>query len=351
MVRVRLKFVVEDIDRHGNVRRYFRQKGRPKIRLRGEPGSDEFNLAYQNALAGIQEERRKVGQPKPGSFGHLCLAYCASITFARLDVSTRNWRRRALEEICENEGDKPVALMQPRHVRRLRDQKADKPGAARNRLKALQALFRWATEEELAPHNPTIGVQSISYTSRPHHTWTLDEVEAFERRHPVGTKAHLAMALMLYTSWRREDAVRLGPQHIVEFKLEDGSKQKRIRYRQAKNEDRKPVDMDIPLHTELAQIIGATPSTHMTFLVTEYGRPYSVNGFGNKFKDWCRQANLPHCSAHGLRSATAARLAELGATPHEIMAITGHQTLDEVERYTRAAQRRKLADSAMSKLK
>lgn len=33
------------------------------------------------------------------------------------------------------------------------------------------------------------------------------------------------------------------------------------------------------------------------------------------------------------------------------MAITGHQTLEEVERYTRAARRRVLADSAMEKLR
>lgn len=137
----------------------------------------------------------------------------------------------------------------------------------------------------------------------------------------------------------------------METKLADGTLQKRIEYRQAKNEDRNPVDMDIPLHAELAKIIDATPSGHLTFLVTEFGKPHTANGFGNRFKDWCRQANLPHCSAHGLRSATAARLAEVGATPHEIMAITGHQTLEEVERYTRTAGRRVLADSAMERLK
>jgi integrase/recombinase XerD len=95
----------------------------------------------------------------------------------------------------------------------------------------------------------------------------------------------------------------------------------------------------------------ATPSGHLTFLVTDYGKPFTANGFGNRVKDWCRQANLPHCSAHGLRKAAATRLAEQGATPHEIMAITGLRTLEEAERYTRAANMAKLADSAMAKLK
>jgi integrase len=120
---------------------------------------------------------------------------------------------------------------------------------------------------------------------------------------------------------------------------------------QAKNEHRDPVDMDIPLHPDLAEAIFHHAARHMTFLVTEYGKPFTSNGFGNALKDWCRQANLPHCSAHGLRKATAARLAERGATPHEIMAITGHRTLAEVERYTRAARQAGLADSAMAKLK
>jgi integrase/recombinase XerD len=120
---------------------------------------------------------------------------------------------------------------------------------------------------------------------------------------------------------------------------------------QAKNEHRNPIDVDIPVHPDLQRSLDAAPSGHLTFLVTEFGKPHSPNGFGNKFKDWCREAGLPHCSAHGLRKAAAARLAERGATAHEIMAITGHQSLEEVERYTRAAQRRTLADSAMAKLK
>jgi len=86
-------------------------------------------------------------------------------------------------------------------------------------------------------------------------------------------------------------------------------------------------------------------------LVTEYGKSFSSNGFGGKFKDWCRQANLPHCSAHGLRKATAARPAEFGSTPHEIMSITGHRTLEEVDEYTRAAQMEALSDTAMARLK
>ena len=136
--------------------------------------------------------------------------------------------------------------------------------------------------------------------------------------------------------------MRFGRQHI-----RDG----RLRYTQAKNEHRKPVELDIPVHPDLAATIEATPSNNLTFLVTAYGKPFTPAGFGNRFRQWCNEAGLPHCSAHGLRKATAARLAERGATTREIMAVTGHQTLEEVERYTRAAQQAVLADSAMQKLR
>jgi integrase/recombinase XerD len=146
----------------------------------------------------------------------------------------------------------------------------------------------------------------------------------------------------IYTGGRREDAVRLGPQHV---------RNRRIRFRQAKNEHRTPIDIDIPLHPELEATIAAVPSGHLTFLVTEFGRPFTPAGFGNWFRDQCDQANLHHCSAHGLRKATAAALAEAGATAHEIAAVTGHTSLEEIERYTRAARKKRLADSAMARLK
>jgi site-specific recombinase XerD len=86
----------------------------------------------------------------------------------------------------------------------------------------------------------------------------------------------------------------------------------------------------------------------MTFLVTEFGRPFTPAGFGNWFRDQCDKANLHHCSAHGLRKATAAALAEAGATAHEIAAVTGHMSLEEIERYTRAARKKKLEGLALS---
>jgi integrase/recombinase XerD len=344
MVKIRLKFLVEDLDRHGNVRLYVRLPGKPKVRIKERFGTDEFIAAYHAAMAGKLDAPRQAGTAKRGSFRHLCQLYYASTAFTSKDLSTQSWQRRALDGMCMQHEDKPVALMQAKHVRKLRDELTSTPAAANIRLKALKALFAWACEEQddLAPHDPTLGVKKLKYVTQGHHTWTLEEIKQYKSRHPLGTKARLAMDLLRFTTGRREDAVRFGPQHI---------RNGRVQFRQAKNEHRNPVDIDIPLHSELKASIDATPSGHLTFLVTAYGKPFTPAGFGNAMRDWCDQANLLHCSAHGLRKATPTQMAEEGATPHELMAITGHRSLEEVERYTRAALKKKLADSAMAKLK
>lgn len=343
MAVIKLPYVVSDVDRHGNVRYYFRRRPEPKVRLPERPGSLAFMEAYR-----LAEARKPVPKPasRPheikGTFAYACHHYFADkATFKRLDKSTQSWQRRALEEIAAEHGEKRLAAMQPKHVRKLRDAKAETPAAANTMLKSLRALFEWAKENDLAETDPTKEVKRLKYLAKGHHSWSLEEVAAFEERWAIGTKQRLALALLLYTACRREDVVRLGPSHL---------RGPRIIYTQAKNEHRNPVHMDIPVHPDLAEVIAASKVAGTTYLTTEYGKPFSVAGFGNRFREWCDQAGLSHCSAHGLRKATAARLAERGATPHEIMAITGHRTLEEVQRYTKAAQMRGLADAGMALL-
>jgi integrase len=53
---------------------------------------------------------------------------------------------------------------------------------------------------------------------------------------------------------------------------------------------------------------------------------------------------------HGLRKAAARRLAEIGCSEKQIAAVTGHTTLKEVARYTRAANQERLAADAIDML-
>jgi integrase len=344
MIKMKLKHVVEDVDRHGNVRLYFRRKGQRKIRLQGVPGSEEFLEAYRKAVSGEGRAATKhLGQVKAASrsLRWLCESYFRSAEFRQLDERTRRVRRNILDGLCRDHGDKPVPQMQPRHVRTLRDHRADRPEAANAVVKSLRQIFAFGIATDLIDNNPAREVPYLRSGGQGSHSWTTDEIKAFEDRHPVGTTARLALALLLYTGQRRSDVVRFGRQHVRNGWL---------KFTQHKNRRAKPVTLEIPIVGELQRVLDESPCGDLTFLVTHFRRPFAPAGFGNKFRGWCDEAGLRHCSAHGLRKAAAARLAELGASEHEIMAVTGHRTSKEVTRYTRAARQKLLAGRAMARL-
>jgi integrase len=343
------KYVVED-NTDGVLRFYFRKRGQKKVRLPGVPGSDEFNKAYYDALNGVLTAER-IG-PKMSSAGTLrwlCEKYFQSSDYIGLDPRTRLVRKQIIEHIWAEPiktgsskifEDVPVSALTPKAVRVLRDRKAGLPEAGNGRIKALRAVFSWATSKdvELALTNPARDVDYFKGTSDGFHTWTEGELEKYEARHPVGTKARLAMALMLYTGQRRSDIILFGRQHVSKGQ---------IKFTQQKNRRRKPITLELPIHPDLQTIIDATPGGNLTFLVTEFDKPFTPNGFGGYFRRRCNEAGLPHCSAHGLRKVAATRLANHGATEHQIMSVTGHTTSKEVARYTKAANQKKLAKSAM----
>lgn len=105
----------------------------------------------------------------------------------------------------------------------------------------------------------------------------------------------------------------------------------------------------LPIHHKLAKFLHRLPNDR-PFLATMKGKERSPGGLGNLMQKWTKDANLPECSAHGLRKACARRVAEAGATAHQIGAVTGHKTLALVQRHTEAAGREQMADSAIGKL-
>lgn len=208
------------------------------------------------------------------------------------------------------------------------------------------ASFRQAAEygslSAHSGHNPARDVPYLeSNNPSGYHTWTPEEVRQFEARHPVGTKARLALALLLFTGQRRSDITRLGRQHAHNGKLT---------FTQFKGRNHKPKRLVLPILAILQQIIDASPSGDLAYLVNDLGRPFTDAGFGNKFREWCNQAGLRNCSAHGLRKAGATIAANNGATAHQLMAIFGWNTLKMAEAYTRAADQERLAKDAMHML-
>lgn len=357
MIVEKLKFVHQDMDRHGTVRIYFwRGKGHPKTRIREAPGSPAFRKRYDELLAGADQAsgatKAADRRPQAGTFRWLCVGYFASAEFKSLDLRTQRVRRGILEHIFDEPiapgakdhfADVPLDRFTARAVRVIRDRKAEFPEAANSRLKAIRQVYAWglAAEPEAVTMNPARDVPYLKSKPGGFRAWTIDDVRRFEARHPVGSKARLAMALMLYTGQRRSDVILFGRQHVSGGWLN---------FTQFKNRNHAPVTLSIPVHPRLQEVIDATPSAHMTFLTTEFGKPFTAAGFGNWFRKRCDEAGLTGLAAHGLRKAAASRLAEGGASDREIMSVTGHRTSKEVDRYTRAANQKKLAAVAMPKL-
>ena len=305
------------------------------MRLRGLPWSPSFMAAYEAALAG---PRTAIGAEriKPGSVAAVVAAYLDSQqAFGSKSAGTQRMRRGILERFRTAYGDRPFALLPPEWIEALLDAKP--PHAARSWLVTLRSLCRFAVKRGWLRVDPTRDIKQRAIKGDGFHTWTEDEIAQFEAHHSIGSKPRLALALLLYTGQRRSDVVKMGRQHIRNGVL-------------TVKQQKTGAALAIPVHANLQAVLDATPGEHLTFLVTATGKPYGGNAFSAQFRNWCDEAKLPkHCKPHGLRKAACRRLAEAGCSGNEIMAISGHATLKELVRYTKAADQARLARNAMAK--
>ena len=304
--------------------------------LTGIPWSEDFLRQYAAALEADQQQRAQVGaslRSLPGSFSALCASYYGSPEFRGLKPSTQRVRRNILERFRAEHGRRALKDLQTTHVRSIIGAKASTPEAANNLLKILRVILNFAVAERMIAGNPALVVKRYKKRGEGIHIWSEAERAQFEARHPIGSKARLALELLLSTGQRRSDVVKMGRQHI-----EDAC----IAVRQEKTDE----PLLIPIDPPLAAVLAALPRTNMTFLMTEFGKPFASAGFGNWFRDRCNEAGLPQCSAHGLRKLAATRLANAGCSSEQIKAITGHRSNSALAPYIRKANKARLARQA-----
>jgi integrase len=330
------RYVHGYLDRHGKPRHYLRRPGRKDVPLPGLPWSTEFMDAYEAAMKNAAPVVIGAGRSNPGTVNEAVARYLSSAAFAGLAETTKKMRRAVLERFRLDHGGKRIRKLQPEHVARMIGKL--RPWAQRNMRKTLRGLVVFCIPERLIDGDPTAGVTLAKVKDTGGHpTWTETDIERYRARHALGTRSRLALELLLGTMAARCDAVWLGAQHAT------GAT---VSYRRGKT----GVAVEVPILPELLEAIDAMPERNLTFLMTEQGKPFTPAGFGNWFRDQCNAAGVSK-SAHGLRKAGATRLAEAGATDHEIMAWGGWKTLAEVKRYTEAANRKRLALQGAAKLK
>jgi len=326
-------YLCRDSDRHGRVRYRLRVPGRKAVTIKGQFGSAEFAANYRATVEDEESVKRFAGEH--GIFNRLASEYPNSAAFARLAPETQRTRRYWTKWFIERYGTLPVAGLERRHVERIITD--EKPGKARLIISMLRALMALAIKNGDRKDDPTLGIKFAKLGSDGWHDWTDDEIAQFEANHPIGSKARLAFALALCTSQRAADLIRMGRQHVRDSRIEVVQQKTKTR-------------LSIPLHPDLLAIIEATPSDHLTFIVSDHGKPFaSARNFSQRMRAWAREAGLRGCPLHGLRKACCRRLAEAGCTSPQIMAISGHKSMREVERYIKAANQKKLADQAIAR--
>jgi integrase len=347
-MKTRYKNVTVSPDRHGKLRARFRKAGRKPVYMKNLPDTPGFEAELSALIADQpQIEIRCI----PRSVHDLCTRYYQSADFkAKGGDDNRRHRRGIIESFRVEVGNDLVANFGFEHIeaillarteKRVNDKGRTVGGqvAARNLRKELRRLFAYAKKLKWIAANPVDEAEKIGANRlQGFYTWTEDDIAKYQARHPIGTKARLALEIILWTGQRRSDARLFGPKHIVRGK---------INYQAAKN----GADLWLPVARDLRRAIDAMPSVGLsTYLVTDYGKPFTKDGFGNWFRDRCDEAGLPQCAAHGLRKAIARRMAQDRASDAEMMAVGGWRSTSEVRTYTEAVEQEALAEGVLHRI-
>lgn len=326
------------VDRFGKARFYLRAPGRKRVALPGLPWSPEFMAAREQALADRWEDGCEIGRrTKPGTVNAALIGYYQSSAFKDgLAKSTQQNRRALLERFREKCGELQVAGMSKAALQKILGNL--KPVVARNWKKALRGFADHCLANDLLAVDPLAGVKLVKLKkSGGFPTWTEDEIERYRKRHAPGTKARLALELLLQTGHARSDVVRMGRQHVKSGKL-------------SMRRQKTGVQFDIPMLPALLAELELQPKKdQLAYLTTDQGQPFTPAGFGNWFAARCIEAGVPG-RAHGLRKASAVHHALNGATAPELMAWFGWKTISEAQRYIEEANRIRLAENSGAKV-
>jgi integrase len=301
--------------------------------MRAEFGSPEFNLEYQDAIAG--KVKPKNG-PATGTLAWFVARYRESSVWQALSIATRRQRENILQQVLKTAGTEPLGRIDRKAIIAGRERRAKTPFQARHFLDTMRGFFQWALENEHVKADPTEGLKITKPKTDGFETWSDEEIDKYEKRWPRGTRERVMFDIFLYTGLRRGDAALLGKQHVRKGIIEI-------------NTEKTGTRVTIPMLPELSRTLKAGPVGDLAYIVTADGKPMSKEVIGNLFRLACRAAGIKK-SAHGLRKAAATRAANRGATVAELEAIFGWEGGRMASHYTKNADRAALAKGAMSKL-
>ncbi|MBO1019296.1 hypothetical protein IPV08_04855 [Methylobacterium sp. SD274] len=199
----------------------------------------------------------KVKGPATGALSWLIEKCLDSAEWSDLSASTRR-RYTVYRAIQETSGSKSLTTIDRGVILAGRDKRRDKPHAVNTFLKAMRGIAPTLNAKLLTGANDEVGFFG----------WTEDELARFEAKWPVGTRQRLAFDLSLHSGFRRGDAVKIGCQHVRSGELS-------IRTEKTGNVVLRPI---LPM---LAESTAAPPTGDLAFIISEHGRAFTKESYGN----------------------------------------------------------------------
>jgi integrase len=323
--------------------------------LREPVGTPAFYVEYATALAESERHVRPVHSyvhttRRPGRTSQgrvmqdLIANYRRSDEYRNLRATTQQTYRNLLAVFEQDHGHRPVEQTDAKFYRDLF--KTMKPAVAFNLRKRLAAVYRAAEDAEWIEGNanPLIGVRAPKYRAKGWTAWSEDDVTAFLQHHKPGTVAHLALALALETASRRGDLVRLGTAMLTR---DPASGVMGYSFNQSKTGSEVFIPLTTGLYVALDHADAAGTLGRKTYLQTQHGEPFTVAGFGNFMRAAAKAAGVK-APLHGLRKLAITRLLDRGVAPQMAMAISGHTSFQEFQKYVGTRDRRALAIAGAS---
>ena len=344
MTKVRLKYVHGFCDRHGKPHYYFRYRGE-QWRIPA-PGTDGFATAYDGFLAHIKANPLLLGSNvefMPGSLAWAIERFLASPLYNGRAETTKQNYRRVFDQLRESYGAGLLRDLQPRHIRKIRNDIAAKSTTGADiAMSLISALWEFAIEQ-LGQDNlgadPVHGVKRVHQGEHEHEPWPPELIERFLRE--AKPSLRWAVKLALYTGQPRSDLVKM---KWSQFRCDD-----RGRYWIDVVQQKTGASLSIPCHKVLRVELENMPRIADTILVGDHGAPLLADSLSTMVRKQLRKMGVDGFVIHGLRKNAAVELINAGCRDAEVMAITGHKTAVMVAHYSKKRDQRELASAAMDK--
>ena len=314
---------------------------------------------------GSIKEYRYVRQPRDtryiaGTLGALLISYRISREWLMLKPTTRAHRNVYLRDLEELHAE-PLEDIRQDHLKDIHNaiNAARGPGAANAFLRAAKQVFNWAIAEGKYDRlSPAARIKPFPGGKLP--AFSRAQFDKALQKAPEPLRRLLVLAR--YTGQRRADLCALT------WGVYDGQF---LRFTQQKTRvGKEPVKLSLFVHPDLkaeldtwkaeaegnvVSLHGPGPIADRTILLNFWGQAWEPQSLSRRMREWLEQIGLRKkgergLNTHGLRKMVAAILAEEGATPRQIMGVTGHKTLAMIQLYTESAEQERLGREAIMRL-